>query len=322
MNALPALCSSWILWAVLSCFGSVSGGQPVTVEKQVFARTGEPAELTCDYRTQPGLGFTVEWRHAPTGTPAIEAHRVFYYNGKVYWVESWENRGVLVQNPPVQGSASIRILSVQPSDAGLYVCDVTNPNDWAGSGQGLVNFTVLMPPSTPTCSVNGDAYPGNDITLMCVSSHAVPAPTYTWSREKNAIQLPLQNLVEDQQTGSLILRNLSAPFSGTYTCRASNELGGAVCTVVLSVSYTSSAMVAGIAVIVTIILLLLLGAVMGYFLWYKKRNRKSTEEGHNPRDPRETASAAPLTRSPGDRPVHLSGDGEDHLIPTKPSILV
>ncbi|XP_023681885.2 V-set and immunoglobulin domain-containing protein 2 isoform X2 [Paramormyrops kingsleyae] len=322
MEALPAPCSSWILWAVFSCFGSVSGGQPVTVEKLVFARTGEPTELTCDYRTQPGPGFTVEWRHAAMGTPAIEARRVLYYNGKVYWVESWENRGMLVQNPPVQGSASIRIFSVQPSDAGLYICEITNPNDWAGSGPGLVNFTVLMPPSTPTCSVNGEAYPGNDITLMCLSSHAVPAPTYTWSREKNAIQLPLQNMVEDQQTGSLILRNLSAPFSGTYTCRASNELGGAICTVVLSVSYNSSAMVAGIAVIVTFVILLLLGAVMGYFLWYKKRNRKSTEEGHNPRDPRESASATPLTRSPGDRPPHHSGDGEDHLIPTKPSILV
>lgn len=50
---------------------------------------------------------------------------------------------MLIQNPPVQGSASIRIFSVQLSDAGLYICDVTNPNDWVGSGQGLVNFTVL-----------------------------------------------------------------------------------------------------------------------------------------------------------------------------------
>lgn len=49
----------------------------------------------------------------------------------------------LVQNPPVSGVASIRIVSAQTSDAGLYICEVTNPNDWSGSGQGLINLTVL-----------------------------------------------------------------------------------------------------------------------------------------------------------------------------------
>lgn len=66
-----------------------------------------------------------------------------YYNGQLYWVNSWQGRMTLVQNPPVSGIASVKILSVQPSDAGLYICDITNPNDWTGSGQGLINLTVL-----------------------------------------------------------------------------------------------------------------------------------------------------------------------------------
>lgn len=69
--------------------------------------------------------------------------QVLYYNGKLYWVNSWENRMALVQNPPVSGDASVTIHNVQPSDSGLYICDVTNPNDWSGSGQGLINLTVL-----------------------------------------------------------------------------------------------------------------------------------------------------------------------------------
>lgn len=69
--------------------------------------------------------------------------QVLYYNGKLYWVNSWENRMALVQNPPVSGDASVMIHNVQPSDSGLYICDVTNPNDWSGSGQGLINLTVL-----------------------------------------------------------------------------------------------------------------------------------------------------------------------------------
>lgn len=49
----------------------------------------------------------------------------------------------LLQNPPVMGVASVKIISAQPSDAGLYICEVTNPNDWSGSGQGLINLTVM-----------------------------------------------------------------------------------------------------------------------------------------------------------------------------------
>lgn len=49
----------------------------------------------------------------------------------------------LLQNPPVKGVASVKIISAQPSDAGLYICEVTNPNDWSGSGQGLINLTVM-----------------------------------------------------------------------------------------------------------------------------------------------------------------------------------
>lgn len=49
----------------------------------------------------------------------------------------------LVQNPPVSGVASVKIHHLKPSDSGLYICDVTNPDNWSGSGQGLINLTVL-----------------------------------------------------------------------------------------------------------------------------------------------------------------------------------
>lgn len=69
--------------------------------------------------------------------------QVLYYNGRLYWVNSWEGRMALVQNPPVLGIASIRITNAELSDAGLYICEVTNPNDWSSSGHGLINLTVL-----------------------------------------------------------------------------------------------------------------------------------------------------------------------------------
>uniref|UniRef100_A0AAY4ANA3 Ig-like domain-containing protein n=1 Tax=Denticeps clupeoides TaxID=299321 RepID=A0AAY4ANA3_9TELE len=150
--------------------------------------------------------------------------QVLYYNGKVYWVNSLGGRVSLVQNPPVKGTASLQIYDVRPSDTGLYICEVTNPGDWSGSGQGLINFTVLMPPSTPECRLSGSTLTGSDVILMCHSSGGTPTPIYTWSHGTNADPLPVDNAV----AGSMILRNLSAALSGVYTCSANNELGQSV----------------------------------------------------------------------------------------------
>ncbi|XP_073673446.1 V-set and immunoglobulin domain-containing protein 2-like [Garra rufa] len=206
--------------------------QAVVVKPSVFVRSGSSAELTCTYNTHASEGFTLEWRYAAPGTPAVQAKRVLYYNGRLYWVDSWEGRMALVQNPPVLGIASIRITSAEISDAALYICEVTNPS----SGHGLVNLTVLVPPSVPVCQLHGNTNKGNDVTLSCHSSQGLPTPIYSWDREQNAARLLPDSFVEDQHTGSLMLHNLSDAFAGTYTCKASNELVQAACSVTLRVT--------------------------------------------------------------------------------------
>ena len=42
----------------------------------VYVREGEAAELSCTYRTPGDPRFTLEWRYAPPGTPAIQAKDV------------------------------------------------------------------------------------------------------------------------------------------------------------------------------------------------------------------------------------------------------
>uniref|UniRef100_A0A673KP77 V-set and immunoglobulin domain containing 2 n=1 Tax=Sinocyclocheilus rhinocerous TaxID=307959 RepID=A0A673KP77_9TELE len=200
----------------------------VVVKPSVFVRSGSSAELTCTYNTHASEGFTLEWCYAAPGTPAVQ---VLYYNGRLYWVNSWEGRMALMQNPPVSGIASVRIISAKTSDTGLCtcICEVTNPNDWSGSGQGLINLTVLVPPSVPVCQLQGNPYMGNDVTLSCHSSQGLPTQIYSWHREQKAAPLPPDSFIEDQRTGSLMLHNLSDAFAGTYTCKASNELGQAAC---------------------------------------------------------------------------------------------
>ncbi|XP_050985443.1 V-set and immunoglobulin domain-containing protein 2-like isoform X1 [Labeo rohita] len=250
--------------------------QAVVVKPSVFVRSGSSAELTCTYNTHSSEGFTLEWRYAALGTPAVQAKRVLYYNGRLYWVNSWEGRMALVQNPPVLGIASIRITNAELSDAGLYICEVTNPNDWSSSGHGLINLTVLVPPSVPVCQLQGNTYKGNDVTLSCHSSQGLPTPIYSWHREQNAAPLPPDSFVEDQHTGSLMLHNLSDAFAGTYTCKASNELGQAACSITLKVTYGGTAAVIGGVLMGIFLVLLLIGVTFIYVTWNRKKHLQNT----------------------------------------------
>ncbi|GAA6106376.1 V-set and immunoglobulin domain-containing protein 2-like isoform X1 [Tachysurus ichikawai] len=296
---------------LIYCFDESWSWHAVVVKSSVFAHSGSSAELSCSYSTQASQGFTLEWRHAAPGTPAVQAKRVLYFNGKLYWVDSWEDRMTLVQNPPVSGIASVTIHHVQPSDSGLYICDVTNPNDWSGSGQGLINLTVLVAPSMPVCELNGHTYVGDDVTLTCHSSQGVPTPIYSWSREQDTAPLPPNNVVADQRTGSLLLSNLSSAFTGTYTCRASNNLGEAACSIAVKVANGSSAAVVGGVLMGFFLLVLLVAAAAVYFFFfYQKRAHSCTENKmrrKNVDSSGKRQSAGPLLSAhfDGDQPPHL-----------------
>ncbi|XP_042611379.1 V-set and immunoglobulin domain-containing protein 2-like [Cyprinus carpio] len=69
-------------------FDVVRSWQAVVVKPSVFVRSGSSAELTCTYDTHASEGFTLEWRYTAPGTPAFQAKRVLYYNGRLYWVNS------------------------------------------------------------------------------------------------------------------------------------------------------------------------------------------------------------------------------------------
>ncbi|XP_058600819.1 V-set and immunoglobulin domain-containing protein 2-like isoform X2 [Onychostoma macrolepis] len=257
--------------------------QAVVVKPSVFVRSGSSAELTCTYDTHASEGFTLEWRYATPGTPAAQAKRVLYYNGKLYWVNSRKGRMALVQNPPVPGVASVRIINAQISDAGLYICVVTNPNDWSSSGQGLINLTVLAPPSVPECWLQACSFMENDVILICNSSQGQPTLIYSWRREQNAAPLPSDSFVEDQHTGSLMLHNLSdALIAGTYTCKAFNELDQAECSVTLRVTYAAAN--DGVFMGITLIVLLFEVMVMYIILHGKGRStsrKHAKEAGEN-----------------------------------------
>ncbi|XP_073440978.1 V-set and immunoglobulin domain-containing protein 2 isoform X2 [Dendrobates tinctorius] len=225
-------CSLLVIIGLAAHTGSVSVTTP---EKTVVGKSGSTVILPCLYSTTVGNQFVIEWKFSP-GSPQTSRWQQIYYfsDGTTYKPGSQADRLSTVQNPPTSGVASIQLTNIAWLDNGSYICEVNNPPDFSGTGAGVIQLSVLVPPTSPTCQSNGNTITGQDASLTC-SSTGNPPPIYTWSMEGTKSAL-LPGMMENQMTGSLLLTNLSEPMSGTYRCTATNEMGQATCQVTISVS--------------------------------------------------------------------------------------
>ncbi|XP_069470016.1 V-set and immunoglobulin domain-containing protein 2 [Ambystoma mexicanum] len=256
---------------------------PVAVtspESVVVGKAGSSVVLPCQYSTTVGTDFVLEWRFAPPSTIPVKGQQIFYYTkGASYKLGSQSERLSISQSPPTSGAGSLQISNLQSSDSGTYVCEVNNPPDFAGTGSTVINLTVLVPPSSPSCQVNGNAIVGSEATLTCTSATGTPLPIYSWSLLGSKTPL-LRGMLEDQRSGRLLLTNISQAFSGTYQCISSNELGQATCQVTLAVTTSSKAgMIAGI-VIGVLLALILIAIVIVCLLCYRKKKQNDKRPYH------------------------------------------
>ncbi|XP_045411671.1 V-set and immunoglobulin domain-containing protein 2 isoform X2 [Lemur catta] len=142
---------------------------------------GKTAELACSYSTSVGDNFALEWSFVQPGDPISASHPILYFtNGHLYPTGSKAKRASLLHNPPTGGVATLKLTDVHPSDTGTYLCHVNNPPDFYTNGLGLINFTVLVPPSNPLCSQSGQTSVGGSAALRCHSSEGAPKPVYNW----------------------------------------------------------------------------------------------------------------------------------------------
>ncbi|MED6235191.1 hypothetical protein ATANTOWER_019194, partial [Ataeniobius toweri] len=91
------------------------------------------------------------------------------------------------------------------------------------------------PPSTPVCTLQGNAEYFNDVTLTCKSEEGSPAPVYQWtsySVENIPRQFPPKTTQKD---GVLSLFNISRETSGFFICISENNIGSASCNFTLAV---------------------------------------------------------------------------------------
>ncbi|KAM9299284.1 V-set and immunoglobulin domain-containing protein 2 [Gastrophryne carolinensis] len=277
-------------------------------ENTVVAKAGASAILPCTYSTTVGSHFMVEWKFAPGNTPPTSGKQIYYYSdGSSYKPGSQASRLSVVQNPPTTGTASIQLNDISWSDNGSYICGVNNPPDFSGTGSGVVQLSVMVPPSSPSCQITGNSIMGQDATLTC-SSVANPPATYTWALEGSKTPL-LAGMMANQVTGSLLLTNLSAPMSGTYLCTASNELGQSSCQVRLTVSETAEAGAVAGAVVGVLLALILIAAIAFYFLSYRKKRKDIPKPDYPGNEIREDA-ISPMVTEEQRKSVHSSHSRE------------
>uniref|UniRef100_A0A8C4XH02 V-set and immunoglobulin domain containing 2 n=1 Tax=Erpetoichthys calabaricus TaxID=27687 RepID=A0A8C4XH02_ERPCA len=141
----------------------------ILVRCPVFGKVGSTVLLPCTYNTNFVKGCNLAWSFIPTGGSSEKEVRILYYDGEFYPVDTRRDRIRLLQSIPTQGTASIEIQSIQPSDTGSYICRVVNPNDWSGNQQGTVNLEVLSMFSFVLCYLVVQAGGLSCLISLCVN---------------------------------------------------------------------------------------------------------------------------------------------------------
>nr|XP_056721446.1 basement membrane-specific heparan sulfate proteoglycan core protein [Euleptes europaea] len=128
---------------------------------------------------------------------------------------------------PVSGTAQRRrqgeelhFPSIQPSEAGVYICTCRNPQY---SNTSRAEVIVTEAPSKPIMVTVEEkkvqtVQPGSDVTFVCTAKSKSPAYTLVWTRQNHG-KLPSRAM---DFNGILTIRNVQPQDAGIYICTGSN----------------------------------------------------------------------------------------------------
>ncbi|XP_065426284.1 CXADR-like membrane protein isoform X2 [Chrysemys picta bellii] len=222
-----------------SCSVWMSGAQ--TEFKRVAE---ENVTLPCHHRL--GLleprSLDIEW--LLHDSKADQKVVITYSGGNVYNDLNEGQKGrVSFTSNFLAGDASLRIVSLQPSDAGQYTCKVKNAGQYEWY---RITLFVLEKPSKPKCWVEGELFEGKELSLQCNSASGTAPIKYQWQRisdkEGKIGHLPPTARVNISNPGQVLMKNLTQMITGLYQCTASNDAGQETCVVqvtVQSVNFSS-----------------------------------------------------------------------------------
>ncbi|XP_048121403.1 immunoglobulin superfamily member 11 [Alosa alosa] len=302
----------WIAWLVLFCMEVCVRALEVTVsQSSVQVARGQAAILPCTFTTSAALNnLYIIWMVTPLSNANQPEQVIIYQGGQVFSLANHMNGRVGFVATMPSTSASIFINNTQLSDTGTYQCLVNNLPDRGGRNIGVIGLTVLVPPSIPTCRLQGELNVGSDIMLMCGSDEGIPTPTYSWEKLESVPRLP-HTAMQDQMQGTVTLRNISTSTSGLYQCTASNAIGKSTCLLnvqVVAPQPQSAGLIAGtIATGVLAVIICALLVVVTLFYW---KNKNKYEEDEIPNEIRE--DDLPPKRSSSVKAFHADASSSEN----------
>ncbi|NXU48065.1 VSIG1 protein, partial [Turnix velox] len=252
--------------------GHVSSVVVTIPEKAVNVTTGGNATLLCTYTSSGPLGnFFIQWSFY--SAKESQLHTIYYYSGgQSYTYGEFKNRITAATGP---GNASITISNMQPSDTGVYTCEVFSPQGDAGQSQKSVIVNVLVKPSKPFCKIEGTPEKGHLIYLLCRCEDGLPRPTYHWYKvDENSLKPMTEQ--HNPNTGILYIGNLTTFETGYYRCVASNALGNSTCELDLTTNHSDGGIVAG-----ALIGAILVAAVICIIVWVLTKRAKNKKPPSN-----------------------------------------
>lgn len=233
----------YLLWAVWAAAGAIEVQGPTDVLR---AARGKSVTLPCTYATAASdRDGVIEW----TKLHRTHTEKVLTWNLKKQELlpgNEYRNRVNISANVE-QSDASITIRDLAMADNGTYECSVMLLSDLEGTSSTRIRLLVLVAPSKPVCSVEGQPVIGNNVQLSCRSQEGSPEPQYSW-RSYN-VQHQERPLVSPGTGQTLALKNISVDMSGYFVCTSQNEVGVETCNITLAVTPPSMnvALYAGIA---------------------------------------------------------------------------
>ncbi|XP_073674350.1 immunoglobulin superfamily member 11 [Garra rufa] len=182
----------WIAWLVFFCLNVCVRALEVTVsQSSVQVARGQAAVLPCTFTTSAALNnLYIIWMVTPLANANQPEQVIIYQGGQVFSLANHMNGRVGFVSTMPSTSASIFINNTQLSDTGTYQCLVNNLPDRGGRNIGVIGLTVLVPPSIPSCRIQGSLDVGSDVMLLCGSDEGIPTPTYAWEKLESVPKLP------------------------------------------------------------------------------------------------------------------------------------
>ncbi|KAM9521185.1 basement membrane-specific heparan sulfate proteoglycan core protein isoform 9-T9 [Guaruba guarouba] len=188
-------------------------GDP-SVHGQGCVPVGPPVPLAVRVhppRTAVAQGSAVTLRCQATGDPP------FYY----HWARE-DGRPLPEGAQSRQQGEELHFASIQPSEAGVYICSCRNLRHSNASRAEVIVTETPGKPITVTVEEKRvqRVKPGADVTFVCTAKSKSPAYTLVWTRQNHG-SLPAGAV---DFNGILTLRRVRPEDAGVYVCTGSNML--------------------------------------------------------------------------------------------------